>query len=460
MSDTDLSLRLFLELVVILGTCRLIGWFGRRFLGQTQVVMEMIAGVILGPSLFGIISPAGQKWLFPQTTAVLGADNLPVFDAHGQALTMRHPSMQILFVMSQVGLVLYMFIVGLELNTDLIKKHAKSASLVSLCGILGPFILGVLTTPLLMSSGHAYEAGVKYPVAALFTGAAMCITAFPMLARIIYEKGISQTKLGTLSLAAGATGDVAAWIVLAVVLAVLKANAMIATFAVVGGTLFAVFMFTFGKRLFMWMERRMLKVGHMTPTLFAATLLLLMGAAYYTDAIGIYAVFGAFLVGVSIPQGKYSQALQSKIEGLTVSLLLPLFFVYSGLNTHLGLINSPELWMVTAVVVAAAVAGKAIACTLAAKVSGQNWRESFVIGTLMNSRGLMELIIINIGLQAHLITPTLYTMLVLMAILTTVMASPIFEILYRKLEASITEEKMAAPDIGEPLVSQLSYIEG
>ena len=459
MTDVDLALRLFLQLVVIIGTCRLVGWLGRRFLGQTQVVMEMIAGVVLGPSLFGMLWPGGQSWLFPQTTPVLGADGIPVIGAHGEALTMRHPSMQILYVMSQVGLVLYMFIVGLELNTDLIKKHAKSASMVSLSGILGPFALGVLATPLLFSKGHAYESGVTFPVAALFTGAAMCITAFPMLARIIYEKGISQTKLGTLSLAAGATGDVIAWVVLAVVLAVLKSNARIAAYAVVGGVLFAVFMFTFGKRLFAWMGRRMEQAGKMTPTLFAGTLLLLMAAAAYTDSIGIYAVFGAFLVGVSVPQGKYSQALQEKVEGLTVSLLLPLFFVYSGLNTRLGLLDSPELWLITAVVIGAAVAGKAIACTLAAKASGQTWRESWLIGTLMNARGLMELIIINIGLQAHLITPTLYTMLVLMAIVTTVMASPIFELLYRRLESSLKEEQKAGIVVGAELVPELALVD-
>ena len=202
------------------------------------------------------------------------------------------------------------------------------------------------------------------------------------------------------------------------------------------------------------------QIGYMTPTLFAGTLMLLMAAAFYTDSIGIYSVFGAFLVGVSIPQGKYSRALQEKTEGLTVSLLLPMFFIYSGLNTHLGLLNSPELWMITGVVIAAAVFGKAIACTLAAKVSGQTWRESWVIGTLMNARGLMELIIINIGLQAHLITPTLYTMLVLMAILTTVMASPIFELLYRKLEAELRDEQKAAGIVEEPLTSQVAYMEG
>jgi Kef-type K+ transport system membrane component KefB len=164
-----------------------------------------------------------------------------------------------------------------------------------------------------------------------------------------------------------------------------------------------------------------------------------MLASFYTDSIGIYSVFGAFLVGVSIPSGKFSKTLQEKTVSLTVGLFLPLFFVYSGLNTELGLINSLQLWLIAAAVLVASVGGKAIACAIAARVSGQTWRESWIIGTLMNSRGLMELIIINIGLQAHLITPTLYTMLVVMAIVTTVMASPIFAVLYNRLKIADPE---------------------
>lgn len=433
MSDSDLALRLFLQLVIILATCRVFGWLGRKFLGQTQVVMEMIAGVTLGPSLFGLIWPAGQQGIFPQKIAVAGADGLALFDAHGAAITTRHPSMQILFVVSQLGLVLYMFIVGLELNLDVIKQHGRTAALVSLSGIIGPVLLGVFASTLIFHRGDMFEPGVKMPVAMMFLGASMCVTAFPVLSRIIEEKGITRTKVGSLTLAAGAIDDVVAWIILAFVLTVLKENVQIASFAVVGGVLFVGFVLTFGRRFFAWMGRQVEQLGHLSHTTFSVTLLVLILAAFYTDYIGIYAVFGSFLLGATIPRGLYSDGLRKKIEPVTVGLLVPIFFVFSGLNTKIGLLNTPALWIITLLVISVAVAGKAIFCTVAAKSSGQSWRESMAIGTLMNARGLMELIMLNIGLQAHVITPTLYTMMVLMAIVTTVMTSPIFELFYKRL---------------------------
>ena len=444
MSDADLSLRLFLQLVVILGICRLFGWLGRRFFGQTQVVMEMIAGVTLGPSLFGALWPAGQQWLFPQKIQVLGTNGLPIFDAHGVALTTRHPSMQILFVLSQVGLVLYMFMVGLHLNLDMVRLHGRSATMVSLSGIVGPVLLGAAACTLLFVQGGMFEPQVHLPMAMLFVGAAMCVTAFPVLSRIIEEKGIAKTKLGSLTLAAGASNDVVAWIILAIVLTVLKSNLLIATSAVIGGLIFTAFMLTFGRRLFSWFSRSVDQAGQVSPTLFSITLLILVAVALYTDYIGIYAVFGSFLMGACIPRGKYAETLRERTEPVTVGLLVPLFFVFSGLNTKISLLNTPYLWMLTLLVIAVAVVGKGLSCALAAKASGQSWRESWAIGTLMNARGLMELIMINIGLQAHVITPVLYTMLVLMAITTTVMTSPIFELFYKRLKILENAEPSSA----------------
>ena len=433
MTDSDLALKLFLQLVVILGVCRLFGWLGRRFLGQTTVVMEMIAGVTLGPSLFGLIWPAGQQWLFPSKTPILDASGLPTLDAHGQAIMVRHPSMQILFVVSQLGLVLYMFMVGLHLNLDMVRLHGKSATMVSLSGIIGPVLLGALTAVLLFGRGDMFEPQVLLPISMLFLGAAMCVTAFPVLSRIIEEKGIAKTKVGSLALAAGASNDVVAWIILAVVLTVLKSNFLIATSAVVGGVIFTAFMLTFGRRLFSWFSRLTEQTGEVSATIFSITLLILVATAFYTDYIGIYAVFGSFLMGACIPRGKYAETLRERTEPVTAGLLVPLFFVFSGLNTKISLLNTPTLWLITLLVIGVAVLAKGLSCAIAAKASGQSWRESWAIGTLMNARGLMELIMINIGLQAHVITPVLYTMLVLMAIATTVMTSPIFELFYKRL---------------------------
>jgi Kef-type K+ transport system membrane component KefB len=434
MTDADLALRLFLQLVVILATCRVFGWLGRKFFGQPHVVMEMIAGVALGPSLLGLLWPAGQQWLFPQKLALLSPGGTPLLDSHGLAITVRHPSMQILFVVSQLGLVLYMFMVGLHLNLDMVRLHGKSATMVSLSGIIGPVLLGGAAAVVLFVRGDMFEPSVKMPIAMMFLGAAMCVTAFPVLSRIIEEKGISRTKLGSLALAAGASNDVVAWIILAGVLTVLKSNLLIAVSAVTGGLIFVAFMFTFGKRLFAWFNRQVEAAGELSSTLYSVTLLIVIAIAFYTDYIGIYAVFGSFVVGACIPRGKYAETLRERTEPVTVGLLVPLFFVFSGLNTRVGLLDTPALWLVTLLVIAVAVVGKGLSCALAAKASGQSWRESWAIGTLMNARGLMELIMINIGLQAHVITPVLYTMLVLMAIVTTVMTSPIFELFYRRLK--------------------------
>lgn len=420
MTDVDLAIRLFLQLVVILAACRLFGWLGRRFLGQTQVVMEMIAGVLLGPSLFGLIWPEGQTWLFPKEAILASGESI------------RHPSMQVLFVISQVGLVLYMFVVGLEFNTKLITKRVHGAVAVSLSGILVPFVLGAMLAFPMHARGDIFMPGVGITWAALYAGAAMCITAFPMLARIIYEKRITHTTMGTLALGAGATDDAAAWCLLAIVLAVLKGNALIAVLAIGGGLLYAVSMFALGTRFLRKFEEFTERAGGVTPTIFATAMMLLMLCAWFTDAIGIYAVFGAFILGAAMPKGRFTRQIQDKSEMLTVGLLLPTFFAFSGLNTSVSLLNTTSLWILTIAAITFAIVGKGVACALAAKATGEPWRESWTIGTLMNARGLMELIILNIGLQQGVITQTFYTIMVLMAIITTVMASPIFEWLYGK----------------------------
>ncbi len=417
MTDVDLMLHFLVQIILILSACKVVGWFGSKFLGQTQVVMEMVTGVILGPSCFGAFFPELQKYVFP--SGVIGKFN---------GAEVKHPSMTVLYVIAQIGLVLYMFTVGLEFNIGLISKRVKGVISVSLAGIILPFGLGAALAYFLLSSGRTdlFASSVTIPEAALYMGAAMCITAFPMLARILVERGIAQTTMGTLALGAGATDDVTAWALLAVVLASYKHDSKFALYAIGGGILFGIIVFTLGKKLMSGLAAKVDLGEPLSQGTFLTAMLFLFTGAYITDAIGVYAVFGAFMVGAAMPRGKLVAALRNKIEPLTVGCFLPFFFVYSGLSTKFGLLNTPTLWGICGLACAAAMIGKFGGCTLAAKMSGESWRSASAIGTLMNSRGLMELIILNIGRQQHVISDTLFTMLVIMAIVTTLMASPLF----------------------------------
>jgi Kef-type K+ transport system membrane component KefB len=418
MSNFDLVIQLFLQLTVILATCRIVTILGRRYLGQTDVVCEMIAGVMLGPSLLGLIAPEFQQWLFPK---------LPIITAVG--LKIPNPSMSILYAISQIGLVIYMFLIGLEFNTKLLKHHIKSASLLSAAGIITPFTLGAIASFWLDHNGDFFQPQVTPWSAALYLGASMTITAFPMLARILYERGLTQTRFGTLALGAASVDDAVAWCLLAIVLASVKNSLSIAILAIGGGicyVLFAIFLAQPLLRAFTRMTKRDAGVNRQTLTLM---LIILMFCAWFTDVTGIYAIFGAFVLGAVTPRGEFAQQIRQYTEFLTTSFLLPIFFVFSGLNTQIGLVNTPTLWLITLLVIAIAILGKGVACMLAAKLAGENWRESATIGALMNARGLMELIILNIGLEQGVITPTLFTIMVIMAVITTLMASPLIALL-------------------------------
>lgn len=422
MTDVDLALRFFLQLVILLAACRFVGFLGRR-LGQTQVVSEMIAGVLLGPSLLGVVAPQLQEWLFPKT-AMVG----PV----GQEISIRHPSMGILYVVSQVGLVLYMFIVGMEFDLDLLKKRATSAVAVSLAGIITPILLGGLAGLWLHGRTGFFGANVSPWSGAFFLGAAMAITAFPMLARIIYEAGISRTSMGLLALGAAATDDAVAWGLLAIVLSSVHGDSRYALFAIGGGAIYAIAVLGGFSRLMKKLEDWRQKERQLTTPMFAIVLLLLFTGAYTTDAIGIYAVFGAFIVGAAMPKGDLAADIRRNLDKVVSTLLLPLYFVYSGLNTKISLIDSLALWVVTGLLVVVAILAKGLACTVMAKAAGETWSSAMKIGTLMNARGLIELIILNIGLQNGVITQTLFTMMVIMAIVTTLIASPLFQYLDRR----------------------------
>ncbi len=405
MSSAELSVVFFLQMAVIIATCRAVGWLAKKYFGQPQVVGEMIAGVVLGPSLFGLLAPDIQAALFPAE------------------------SKAILFVGAQMGVGLYMFMVGLGFRRDHFKTNARSAAAVSLAGMAAPFLVAIAIAPWLISQGLFGEGIVTWQ-AMLFMGAAIAITAFPMLARIIHERGLSGTRLGSLSLAAGAIDDAGAWCVLAIVLASFGDGAGVAVKAIAGGAAFAAFMLLLGPRLLAPLGRKVERDGKLTLETLGIVLILFMLSAWAMDAAGIHAVFGGFILGVVMPRGLLSRELKRQLEPFAVVVLLPMFFTFSGLNTQLTMVNSWSLLAVTAVILAGSILAKGGACWAAARLTGQDNPTALGIGALMNSRGLMELIIINIGLQRGVIGPALFSMLVLMAIFTTLMASPLFEWVY------------------------------
>lgn len=434
MSTADLAFRLFLQITVILTVSRLLAALVRRA-GQTQAVGEMIAGIVLGPSLFGAVLPSLQQWLFPQTvTVAVGA---------GSA-TVMHPSMAVLYAMSQLGLVLYMFLVGLDFQLDVLRSRLGSVTAIASAGIVVPFVLGAGLAMLLGGDAQLFPPGASAWHTSLFTGAAMSITAFPMLARIIQEKGIARTHVGTIALAGGSMNDLVAWCLLAVLLASLQARPSIAVLAIGGGLAYAVLMAGAGRRVFAVFARWTERDNDVTAATLLVVLLVLMASAAFTDYIGIHAVGGAFVAGVVMPRGRFATLVRTQTEHLTGTLLLPLFFVYSGLNTKMALVNTPRLWALAGLVIACAVAGKAVACAVAARAAGEGWREAAAIGSLMNARGLMELIILNIGLQAGVIQPTFFTIMVIMAVVTTLMAAPLFDLFYARHVAGMLDEHPAS----------------
>jgi Kef-type K+ transport system membrane component KefB len=403
MTNAELSVAFFLQMALIVAACRIVGELAKRFLGQPQVVGEMIAGIIIGPSLFGWVLPDLQATLFPQEL---------------------RPT---LYVGAQFGVGLYMFLVGLTFRRDHFRGNAASAASVSIAGMAAPFAVAVATAPWLLGLGLFGE-GVVLWQAILFMGAAISITAFPMLARIIHERGLAASRLGSLALAAGAIDDVVAWCVLAIVLASFGAGPAVAAKAIIGGAVFAAFMLWIAPRFLRRLADHAERNGEVSLGLLAIVLLLYMVCAWVMDAVGVHAVFGGFILGVAMPRGFFANEIRKQLEPFTVVLLLPMFFTFSGLNTELAVVNSWSLAAVAAVIVFGSIAAKGVACWAAARLSGLDNPTAVGVGALMNARGLMELIIINIGLQHAIIGAELFAILVLMAIVTTLMASPIFEL--------------------------------
>jgi Kef-type K+ transport system membrane component KefB len=424
MNNAHLAFQFFLQLAVILLFCRLVGAIALR-VGQPQVVAEMVAGVLLGPSLFGWLCPEWQHWLFP-------------WDATQNV----RDTQSYLFPASQLGLALYMFVVGMEFRVDIVKRKLKSAVAVSVAGILVPFLLGGGLAWILFYRTEMFSKKTSLGEAMLFLGASMCVTAFPVLARIIHFKKLTGTTMGTVALGAGAIDDATAWCLLAIVLASFEHDWSHALLNIGGGLAYVAFALLVVRPLLMRAKTGLMRNGGLTEAGFISALALMTLGAWFTDLIGLHGVFGAFVMGAAMPRGAMVRDLVSRIQPLTVALLLPLYFTYSGLNTKIGLLNSGFLWLMCGAVLVAAVLGKGVACWLAARATGISNHEAMGIGTLMNARGLMELIIINIGLQRGIISEGLFAILVIMAVVTTLMTSPVFERLVgrRRLESFVNAD--------------------
>ena len=393
-----LSLLLLQIVTIVLSSKLLASLVGK--IGQPLVIGEIIAGILLGPSVLGYFWPAVSNFIFQ-------ADSLPNLN-----------------FLSQLGLILFMFIIGLELDIHLLKKKAHTAIVVSHASIIIPFSMGVCLAYFL------YEAfappHISFLAFGLFMGIAMSITAFPVLARILHERGLTKTSLGNLALTCAAADDVTAWCILAAVIAIVQAGTVIsAGFTVLLSIVYVIAML---KLVRPWLERlgaNYASEESLDRTFAIITLVVLFLSALTTEVIGIHALFGAFLAGVSMPTfAGFRKLLASRIEDVSLVILLPLFFAFTGLKTQMGLLNEGATWLVCGLIILVAVVGKFGGSLFAAKFTGESWSDSFAIGALMNTRGLMELIVLNIGYDLGVLSPTIFTMMVLMALVTTFMTCP------------------------------------
>ncbi|MBW4425419.1 MAG: cation:proton antiporter [Nostoc desertorum CM1-VF14] len=405
------------EVLIIIGLSRLVG-LGFRSIKQPLVIGEIVAGIMLGPSLFGLVAPDLAVFLFPPET------------------------FPFLNVLSQVGLIFFMFLIGLELNPKYLSGQLEVAVLTSHVSILVPFSLGTLLAVILYPL--VSNASVSFTAFALFLGAAMSITAFPVLARIITENNLQGTRLGTLALTCAAVDDVTAWCLLAVAIAVARTGDFAGAIpTIIASIVYIGLMLTAGRWFLQRLAKYYVRAGRLSQLLLAGIYMGVVASALITELIGIHLIFGAFLLGAAMPKNEdLVRELAVKTEDFVLIFLLPIFFAYSGLRTQIGLLNRPELWLLCALVLGVAIAGKYVGTYVAARVSGISQREASALGWLMNTRGLTELIVLNIGLELGVISPLIFTMLVIMALVTTFMTSPLLEWTYPK--------KLIRLDVMEP----------
>ncbi len=392
--------RLLVQFIVIIVATRAVGAAFSHF-GQPAVIGEMTAGVLLGPSLLGWLSPGSFTFIFPKE------------------------SLGILQLFSQIGVCLFMFVVGLELDVSNLRRRARTAIVVSHSSIMVPYLLGVILALVLYRSFAI--PGTPFVSFALFMGIAMSITAFPVLVRILADRGLARTPLGATATTCAAVGDATAWVILAFVVAIARATGLISTLLNLGLLVAFVAVMLFVARpvlsRFLTVERMQ---GHRALGLIAGVLVFMTASALVTQAIGIHALFGAFLAGVVMPRDKdFYNYLAVRLENFSTVFLLPLFFAFSGLRTQVNMLNDSASWLAVAGIVAVAITGKVLGSTVPARLTGMSWHESFQLGALMNTRGLVELIALNIGYDLGILSPRIFSMLVLMALVTTFMTGPL-----------------------------------
>jgi len=406
---------IFADICVVLLLSRVLG-VAMRALGQPTVIAEIVAGIVLGPSVVGVLWPQLSGALFPEA-AVAGLRQL-----------------------SQLGLVLFMFLVGLELDATAFKGRASAVVFISHASIAVPFALGAASALWLWP--RYSEPHVPLGVFVMFLGVAMSVTAFPVLARILSEQNLSASRVGRIAMACAAIDDVTAWCLLALVVALARAQgAAHALWTAALALLFVLFTWQLMRRALRRLGRAIQRRDQLTPAVLAVILMLVIACSLATELIGIHALFGAFAFGAAMPkQSEVVKGLSEKLETVTVLLLLPLFFAYSGLRTQIGLLARPEDWLVTLAIVVIATAGKAGGGTLAARISGIPWREAGTIGVLMNTRGLMELVVLNAGMDLGIISPSVFTMLVIMALVTTCATTPVV----RRLNPEVASSPVVA----------------
>lgn len=393
----DVLLHLLLALAAVIAVGQILARL-LALVGQPPVIGEVAAGLLLGPSLIGVSLSA--RILPPEVAPVLG-------------------------VVAQLGVILYMFIVGLDLHLDELRKRARATVATSLAGIVVPFALGAALASFLYP--RVSHPGVPFATFALFMGVAMSITAFPVLARLLADWGLTRTPLGVLALSAAAVDDAMAWCLLAFVVGVAHAEPGEAVRVATGAALYLVFMLSVARPL---LRRYASRWDPSSPYAIAAVLVALLLSAAATEAIGIHAIFGAFVLGAIVPHdSEVARSLGRQMRDLVTILLLPAFFAFTGMRTRIDLLSGASDWMLCALITATATFGKFVGAFSAARLSGVGTREAAMLGALMNTRGLMELIVLNIGLELGVITPRLFAMMVLMALATTMSTAPLLKVL-------------------------------
>jgi Kef-type K+ transport system membrane component KefB len=393
--------RLFLQLIIIVAAARMLGSLFTRF-GQPAVIGEMVAGILLGPSLFGWLAPGAFGFVFPT------------------------PSLATLKLLSQIGVCIFLFVVGMDLDLNHLRDRAQTAVVVSHVSIFFPYFLGVSAALFLFSSLAA--PGTSFMAFALFMGISMSITAFPVLARILEERGLSGTSLGSTAITCAAVDDVTAWSILAFVVAIVKAGGLASSVLTIGLVLAFVGLMLFVVRpgLPRWIGTTAIDAEAPGKSVLAGVLAFLLSSALVTEVIGIHALFGAFLAGVVMPpKREFRHRLKMRIENFSSVFLLPLFFAFTGLRTQIGLLNDSESWLICLGIICIATLGKLGGSMVAARLTGMGWNDAFALGALMNTRGLMELIALNIGFDLGILSPRIFAMLVLMALVTTFLTAPL-----------------------------------